>query len=145
MIDESIKYLLKEKYDKFIVFIHNFSYFDSIFLIKNLYKLSDKINPTLRDGRFIDFGLKYSIQQNGNMKKLSLKFKESLLILPAALSKLGPNFGLDSKDIFPYTFVNNKHIPLDYIGKVPRFKFFSLKNISFTDLAKYIGSFKNKP
>jgi hypothetical protein len=138
MIDESVKYLLKDKYDKFIVFIHNFSYFDSIFLLKTLYNLSDKIKPTLRDGRFIDFKLKFN-------KKLNLYFRDSLLMLPLSLSKLAKNFNLDSKDIFPYTFVNNKHIPLDYIGKVPRFKFLSLKNISLAELAKYITSFKNKP
>lgn len=140
MINESIKYLMNKDYNKYKVYIHNFSYFDSIFLIKSLYKLGDKIKPIIRDGRFIDFEFFYN-------KIYSLKFRDSMLLLPSALSKLAINFNLENKGIFPYNFLDNKYnhkVNLNYIGKVPRFKFFNLKNISFKDYNDYITSFKYK-
>jgi DNA polymerase type B, organellar and viral len=141
MINESIKYLMIKDYNKYKVYIHNFSYFDSIFLIKSLYKLGDKIKPIIRDGRFIDFEFIYN-------KKYSLRFRDSMLLLPSALSKLAINFNLENKGIFPYNFLDNKYnnkVNLDYIGKVPRFKFFNLNNIIIKDFIKYMAYFKNRP
>jgi len=43
MLKDSVQYLMKEKYNKHKVFIHNFSYFDSIFLIKTFSNLSNKL------------------------------------------------------------------------------------------------------
>lgn len=31
---------------------------------------------------------------------------------------------MDNKDLFPYLFVNNSNIPLDYIGLIPSFESF---------------------
>jgi DNA polymerase type B, organellar and viral len=137
MIEASIKYLIQEKYNKYLVYLHNFLYFDSIFIIKSLSKLSSKIKPILKDGRFIDFECIFN-------KLVSIKFRDSLLLLPLSLSKLSKIFNYENKDIFPYTFVNNKNIDLNYNGKVPRFKIFNLKNNSFKEYNDYISSFKFK-
>jgi hypothetical protein len=48
--------------------------------------------------------------------KYKLHFRDSLLILPGTLSSLAKNFNVENKGIFPYKFVNNKNINLDYIG-----------------------------
>jgi hypothetical protein len=118
MIAKSLKYLLNENYNKYKVFIHNFSYFDSIFLLKKLHYLSDKIKPIIRDGRFIDLKVHFN-------KKYSLNFRDSMLLLPVSLSKLSKNFNLENKGIFPYSFVNNEHINLNYIGDIPEYVYFS--------------------
>ncbi len=44
----------------------------------------------------------------------------------APLSNLAKSFSVDEKGVFPYDFVNDRDInELDYIGKVPIFKYFS--------------------
>jgi DNA polymerase type B, organellar and viral len=139
LVLESIKYLMFEKYSGYKVYIHNFSYFDSIFLLKSLHKLADNINPIMRDGRFIDCKFRFN-------KKYILYFRDSMLLLPTSLKKLSENFKCENKGIFPYNFVNNKYnsnIKLDYIGKIPRLKFFDLKNISSENFKNYILTFKN--
>lgn len=137
MLEASINYLMKRKYHNYKVYLHNFSYFDGIFLIKILSNLSNNIRPIIRDGRLIDIRFTY-----GNDYKLY--FRDSLLLLPTSLRKLALNFGVESKGIFPYAFVNNKHISLNYIGKFPRIKFFDFKNISTVDYLNYRKEFINK-
>lgn len=137
MITASVKYLMKERYNKHKVYLHNFSYFDSVFLIKTLSTLSDKIVPIIRDGRIINFKFNYK-------KHYYLNFRDSLLLLPLSLAELAKAFNIESKGIFPYKFVNNKNITLDYIGKFPGFRFFDFNKISSLDFMNYKNSFKNK-
>jgi DNA polymerase type B, organellar and viral len=113
----SIKFLLREKYNKFKVYFHNFSHFDSAFFINVLSDLSDyPLNPIIRNDDIINFKYYYG-------KGYYITFKDSLLLLPAKLSLLAKSFGFEDKGIFPYNFINNKNIKMDYIGKFPRFKF----------------------
>jgi hypothetical protein len=137
MISASVKYLMKERYNKHKVYLHNFSYFDSVFLITTLSNLSDKIEPTIRDGRIINFKFNYK-------KHYYLNFRDSLLLMPLSLAKLAKAFNFESKGIFPYKFVNNVNIALDYIGKFPGFRFFDFNKISSLDFMKYKSSFKDK-
>jgi hypothetical protein len=137
MMKASVEYLMKEKYNKHKVYLHNFSYFDSIFLLDTLINLSDKVKPTMRDGRIIDFQFKYK-------KNYTLNFRDSLLLLPESLSKLAKAFNVINKGLFPYTFVDSIKIGLDYNGKFPRFKFFNLKKEQLLDYINYKNSFKNK-
>lgn len=139
MIENSIMYLFNDKYNKFIVFIHNFSYFDSVFLLKSLHKVSDKIRPVIRDGRFINTKIFY--------KKVQLSIIDSMLLVPAPLAKLAKSFNLENKGIFPYTFVDDllsKKIDLNYFGNIPRFKFFDLKKDMYPSYIEYVSNFKNK-
>jgi hypothetical protein len=39
MLEASIKYLMKRKYDNYKIYLHNLSYFDGIFLLKIFIKL----------------------------------------------------------------------------------------------------------
>jgi|SRR5882724_790229 len=95
------------KYSGYRVYLHNFSQFDSIFLLKILSNLSEYIKPIIRDGRIIDLRVKYGEAKN----KMSLYFRESYLILPGYLEKLALNFKSNTnKGIFPYLFVNSKSI-----------------------------------
>lgn len=113
MLRDSIKYLMKRKYHNHKIYLHNFSRFDAVFLLTVMTDLSDKVFPVIRDGRFIDLRFNFA-------DKYNLYFRDSLLLLPAPLRSLAKNFslsGVEDKGLFPYRFVNNKIIPLDYKGE----------------------------
>jgi hypothetical protein len=139
MLEEAIKSLMIRKFDNYKIYLHNFSNFDGIFLLKILSNLSNNIRPTIRDGRLINIRFTYNNEYN-------LYFRDSYLILPSSLRKLVSSFNVESKGIFPYKFVNNEHIPLNYVGKFPRFTFFDYKDIleNKVEYIKYKNSFNNK-
>jgi hypothetical protein len=71
---------MKPKYHNYKIYLHNFSFFDGIFLLKIFYELTNiTIKPIIRDGRIID--LKFPFY-NGN-NKINLYFRDSYLLLPA--------------------------------------------------------------
>lgn len=72
--------------------------------------------------------------------KYKISFRDSYLMLPTSLAKLAKQFKVVNKGIFPYDFANfNK---LDYIGKVPDFKYFN--KITIEQYNNYLNIFKNK-
>lgn len=97
--------------------IHNFSRFDAVFLLSIMTDLSDKVFPIMRDGKYINLRFEY-----GELYKLY--FRDSLLLLPASLRSLAKNFNVENKGLFPYKFVNNSNMTLDYEGKIPEYEFF---------------------
>jgi len=130
MLEESIKYLMKRKYDNYKIYLHNFSYFNGIFLLKILSNLSNNIRPIIRDGRLID--IRFNFNNNYN-----IYFRYSLLLLPSYLKKLANNFNVENKGIFPYNFVNSNN--LYYTGNILDFKYFY--NISLDEYNLYCKSF----
>jgi len=137
MLKDSIVYLMKRKYHNHRIYLHNFSKFDSIYLLGIMTDLSDNIIPVIRDGKIIDLKFRFA-------KKYNLFFRDSLLILPGSLSNLAKNFGAsnnEEKGIFPYRFVNNREISLEYEGAIPDFKYFD--NISLEEYNIYCSKFKN--
>ena len=117
---ESKKYLMKRKYHGYKIYHHNFDKFDSIFLLNNLINLSDKIYPILRYGNLIELRFKFN-------KQYILYFRDSYLLLTSSLSKLAKNFNVENKGLFPFDFVNESHIPLDYVGSIPEYKYYNKK------------------
>jgi hypothetical protein len=151
MLEKAVLHLMRDKYNNHKVYLHNFSFFDGIFMLKILSNLTtNPINPIIRDGRIIE--LKISFQRKGkesSNKKIHpfeeknkksnlchLFFRDSYLLLPSSLRKLAINFGedVDNKGIFPYKFVNND-INLDYNGKIPKYEYFD--NISKEEYEEY--------
>jgi hypothetical protein len=132
----ALKSLLLRKYIGYNVYMHNFSNFDCIFLLKILTELFEniKIEPIINNNDFINLNVKFS-------KKYNIRFRDSYLLLPSSLKKLATNFKVESKGIFPYKFVNDKSIPLDYIGKVPSYEYFD--EISIDEYNNYCEQFKN--
>ena len=56
MIEDGIKSLMRKKYYGYKIYLHNFSYFDGIFIIKILSSLTDiNLKPIIKDGRIINF------------------------------------------------------------------------------------------
>lgn len=121
-------------YNGHIIYVHNLSNFDGIFLLKVLASFEDCIiTPQLRKGKMINIKVNYNGGQN------SVNFRDSLLILPSSLKKLAKSFGVEDKGIFPYSFVNNNN--LNYVGPVPEYKYFS--GISLETYNNYKTLFKD--
>lgn len=90
MLKSAIRTIMKPKYHNWKVFIHNFSYFDGIFLLRILSELTDlMIKPIIREGRIINLKFSYSIYKT----KFNLYFRDSYLLLPFSLKDLALNFG----------------------------------------------------
>jgi hypothetical protein len=60
MLIAAIESIMKPCYKNNVVYLHNFSYFDAVFLIKILSFFNAKISPIIRDNCIIDFKFKYS-------------------------------------------------------------------------------------
>lgn len=121
LLTTALKYLMQAKYHNYKIYIHNFSFFDGVFLLRILSELSPlNIRPIIRDGRIIDLKFSFFIYKN----KINLYFRYSYLLLPSSLSKLALNFGVENKGIFPSKFVNNPEISLNYDGPIPNIKYF---------------------
>lgn len=124
MLENAIDNLLISKLDGYKVYLHNFSNFDAIFLIRILSKLGSKVRPIIREGRIINIAVDFGVSKYSNTK-YTLHFRDSYLLLPASLKDLAINFNVGSnKGIYPYSFVNNPDVKLSYKGPIPGFKYF---------------------
>jgi len=132
MLRASITNLMKRKYHNYRIYLHNFSKFDAVFLLTVMTDLSDQVKPIMRNGQFIDLRFKFA-------KKYNLFFRDSLLLLPSSLKSLAKNFNVDNKGIFPYRFVNNQNIQLNYKGLVPEFNIFD--GLTLDEYNKYSSEF----
>jgi len=63
MLKASVLFILRRKYNKHRVYLHNFSYFDGIFLMKIISSVveSKNIKPVIRDGRIINLRVGFDI------------------------------------------------------------------------------------
>jgi hypothetical protein len=140
LIKSAIESLLLRKYNGYKVYLHNFSEFDGIFMLKIMANMKNiNINVIKRNSKIINTKLSYNL---GKDRKYIIYFRDSLLILPLSLKKLGSNFNVEiKKTIYPYLFVNNKSISLNYIGPVPKFEFFD--NITNQDYNNYASDYSN--
>lgn len=57
MLIAAITLLLRKKYDQYKIYIHNFSHFDSVFMIKVLSNMNLTRSPIIRDGKIINLKL----------------------------------------------------------------------------------------
>jgi DNA polymerase type B, organellar and viral len=85
------KELLISKYRGYQVYAHNLSRFDLIFLFKTIASLKSKYNITImkKDNKII------SISIINRKLKVSITIKDSFLLLPSSLKKLGSNFQIE--------------------------------------------------
>jgi len=63
MLEAAITSIMIERYNGYKVYLHNFSKFDGIFLLKILSNLSDWIEPIIRDGQIINIQFSYDINK----------------------------------------------------------------------------------
>lgn len=119
MLFKAIQDLIIPKNNNALIYAHNLSNFDGIFILKVLALFCNDNNwsfePILREGKIIE--LKISFKNGENT--IRIKIRDSYLLLPSSLRKLAISFGVLEKSFFPHSFVNNN--PLDYVGKTPNF------------------------
>jgi hypothetical protein len=112
MLISAIKSILISKYNKYIVILHNFSYFYGILIFKTLISLGIRHDLIQKEGRLIDTKIYF-----GN--KCEISFRDSYLMLPSSLDSLAKSFGISNKSMFPLKVLNDLAYKLNYIGKIP--------------------------
>jgi|SRR6267154_2375 len=134
LIITALKSIMIRKYNGYNIYMHNMAKFDIIFLLKYLVELGI-VDPIIHNERIIN--IKFNFGKKGEYE---IYFRDSYLLLTASLKKLSQSFNVeDSKSIFPHLFVNENN--LDYIGRVPDFKYFM--DISKNDYNEYKASFNS--
>lgn len=129
MIDICIR-----KYKNHKIYIHNFSKFDAIFLIKYLVELGT-CKPIIHKGKIISFKFKPNWKKDFGY----ITFLDSYLLLESSLKNLSTSFNIDSpKGIFPVLFND-----INYRGEIPDFKYF--KGVQINEYLAFKEQFINKP
>jgi hypothetical protein len=114
--------IMCRKYNYYKIYIHNLSYFDSVFLIDGLSRMGS-LKPFKRDNSTLKLVFKYRVHKKG--PEYTLTFYDSLLIFQDSLRNLSKSFNIENKkDYFPYGFLNNVDLDLNYKGNVPNIKYF---------------------
>lgn len=120
------------KHKGFKIYLHNFSKFDAIFLIKYLANIGI-CKPINHKGKIISFSFKPNWKIGFN-----ITFFDSYLLLPSSLDSLSKSFKFTNpKGIFP-VLLND----INYTGAVPIFDLFN--NLSLDNYNNYKDSFKDK-
>ena len=135
LFNDLFDYLFQPCFHNYIIYIHNSSSFDMIFLFKLLlkYKNINKIKPIIKDSKFINLEIYFKV--DGKDKIFKVSFRDSYLLLPNSLSNLAKAFKVEDKGIFPYSFVNDFN--LNYDGKVPDYVYFDTNKVSLEDYLNY--------
>jgi dsRNA-specific ribonuclease len=129
MIINSIKGLIKWKNSNSNIYVHNLGGFDAAYLFNILHK-EFGAEPIIKNSRIYQLEIKCSLGNKN--RKITLKFKDSLLMLPVPLRDLCEIFKVNTiKGIFPYKFASLNR--LNYIGEIPNYEFYDKKDISFED------------
>lgn len=102
-----------------------------------------KLKPIIHEGDIITFQFKYN--------NCVLYFRDSYLLLPSSLRKLGKSLNiLHQKGIFPHKFLNINN--LDFVGNIPSYNYFYdlilesneyKPNITLDEYNEYTSKFNN--
>ena len=122
------------KSNKLIVYAHNLSGYDGIFLLKHLFQFG-KVEPLLFNGRLISIKVKLNIV--GHTDK-TIEFKDSFLLLPLSLRLLCTAFKVViPKGFFPFKLTN-----IFYTGILPAFEYWT--GIDTKNYENLLLEFNNK-
>lgn len=94
MLMAAIKALMRHRYHNHVIYAHNLSGFDGVFLLKLLVKLGN-LKLIMREGRIIEILLTFKHGKN----EFVLKFRDSLMLLPASLRALAISFDVLKKNL----------------------------------------------
>lgn len=95
---EAIKSILIPKYNGWLVYLHNFSRFDGVFILNILVTISDKVEPLIRETDLLNINIYY-----GTHNEYIISFRDTLLLIPVSLKELCKAFKVaKNKDIFPF-------------------------------------------
>ena len=117
-----------------IIYAHNFSSFDGVFLLKHLLDYGD-IKPLYFNGKLISIKIKLNIDE---YKNKTIIFKDSMLFLPDSLRNLCKAFNINvSKGVFPMNLND-----INYSSVFPSFKYFN--NLTLQDYLIHLNNNNNK-
>jgi hypothetical protein len=116
---------MEKSYNKYIVYIHNLSSFDSIYLLRNIYN-KYKSHTLFKDGKCIFINIsKKTKKGKEKMVKFNLNLHDSLLLLPLSLENLIKSFSIKTKKLpFPYKFFTEERVKNKYVGEIPNYNYF---------------------
>lgn len=136
LINSVISFLLSGPYNNRVIYTHNLAKFDSVFLLRYLATSKDCYmdKPLMKDGRFIQITIKVGIDGG-----YSLKFVDSLQLLPQSLKSLAKQFNVEEKGLFPVLMPIPDNSLSDKVGFFPDFKFFN--NVSYYDYEQFKSNF----
>ncbi|RGB22184.1 DNA polymerase B 2 [Rhizophagus diaphanus] len=122
-----------------ICYFHNFGGYDAILAMPALLHLPYKFFPIMKDGEIISIKVT-------NKGKVLLTIKDSIRILPGALSKLAKDWGAETqKDHFPHYFFNKSiELTLSYVGQIPAYEYFESKRTSQKDYEEMVKLFEGR-
>jgi hypothetical protein len=119
---------------KTIIYAHNLSGFDGIFLMKHLLPLG-KVEPLLFNGKLMSIKVRIGSTKS-NTK--TIVFKDSYLLLPLSLRKLCAAFEIElGKGYFPFLLKN-----IYYSGVLPNLEYWT--GISLSEYELFKSEYKNK-
>jgi len=99
MLKISVQSLLLRKYHGYKIYLHNFSNFDGVFLLKHVANLTPNVDLIMKDKKIISIKIKFGAN------KYNITFLDSFLLQPSSL-KIAHSFNVEDKSIFPFRFVN---------------------------------------
>lgn len=147
MIKSALSSIMKRKYIGWNVYIHNGSLFDCIFLLKYISEIGH-VDLLMKDNKFINIKLSWGAYKDKKGKtkyNYNINFRDSLLLLPASLRKLAIAFNVENKGFFPFNFLNDSTIPLNYVGSTPDISLFNnISNDEYTSLISNNWNLKNE-
>jgi hypothetical protein len=121
--------------NKTLIYAHNLSGFDGIFLLKQLLSYG-KVEPLLFNGRLMS--IKVTIKGSNKSENKVIIFKDSYLLLPLALRKLCSAFKLSvPKGYFPF-----KLTQIYYTGVLPKLEYWT--GISIGEYKSLVSEYKGK-
>jgi len=106
MLIASLKSLMVDKYNNHHIYLHNFSKFDGIFLLKIIANLDAKVKVLIRDNNLINISVTFEVKKEDKIAKCIIHFHDSLMLLTSSLEKLAINFGVESKGSFDFNILN---------------------------------------
>jgi len=116
-----------------IVYAHNLSGFDGIFLLKHLLKYG-KVKPLLFNGKLMSIKINLNID---GYKNKTIIFKDSYLLLPQSLRNLCVAFNINiGKGYFPFLLTN-----IFYKGILPNFE--NWTGISLSEFELLVKEYTN--
>ena len=123
--------------NQYTLYAHNLGRFDSVFLLKTLSNAGYDLKGHWKDNDILV--LKITDKQ----RKLTVKLKDSMKLLPSSLEKLLISYGCDiNKGMFPHKFVSANN--LNYIGYKPDIKYYIDNKLTSGDKGK-IKEYNNLP
>src|SRR3978361_789021 len=111
MVDNCLSYLL-DNYTGYNIYAHNLSGFDVVYLLNSISKYGNNAEVIMRDDKFISINLKKLVENNNSSKPIynRISIRDSLLILPSSLDKLGNSFGVGGKVMFDFNAFNKSNL-----------------------------------